>query len=123
MYGRGVVKNLDTAEQYLRRAIKAGDEHGWDEPEDQASAHRLLAEVYYARYVRDDLSLSALDIVNCIPVINMASWTVTFAISAGERAKLKEFLKTEEGRFMLEHLQAAADLGDKAAVSMLKKCR
>ena len=122
MYGKGVVKNLCTAEEYLRRAIKAGDEQGWEDEEEQAMAHRLLAQTCYARYVRDDLLLNALDIVNCIPFINVASLTVSFAISAGEKAKLKKFLKTEEGRFMLEHLQAAADLGDKAAISMLKKC-
>ena len=123
MHGKGVVKDLNTAEEYLRRAIETGDEQGWEEAEEQSKAHLLLAETCYARYVRDDLSLSALDIANCIPLIGIASWAVTFALGAGEKARLKEFLKTVEGRSMLEHLQIAADLGNEEAVSVLKKCR
>lgn len=126
MYGKGVVKNLRTAEEYLCRAIACGDEFGWDEEDEQseneAKAHRLLAESCYAHYIRDDLSLNALDIANCIPFLNLASWSATFVIRTGEKAKLKKFLKTEEGQFMLEHFQIAADLGDKEAISMLRKC-
>lgn len=121
MYGNGVVKNLRTAEEYLCRAIKAGDEQGWEDADEQAMAHRLLAQTCYARYVRDNLSLHALELINFIPFINIA--TISFAASAGEKTKLKKFLKTEEGKFMLEHLQTAADFGDNTAISMLKKCR
>ena len=88
-----------------------------------ATAHFCLAEVLYAQNVRDHLDVGALDIANCIPGVNFVSWPITGIISLGEKAALKNFLTTEDGRSMMLHCKTAAELGDKFALGMLKKLR
>lgn len=120
----GVMKDLQLSREYLCRAIEIGEREGFlDDNSDRARAHCCLAQVIYAQNVRDTLNLNALDIANCIPGVNFVSWTLTGAISISERATLKKFLTTEEGRSMMFHCKTAADLGDKNALDMLKKLR
>ena len=124
MYGKGVVKNLITSEKYFYKAIEFGDGCNWDdEPEVEARAHYMLAKNYYTQNVRDNLDINALDVVNCVPVVNIASWAITGAISVDEKAKLRKFLKTEEGQIMLQHCEIAANLDYKLAKDMLKKIK
>lgn len=124
MYGEGVVKNLSTAKKYLDKAIECGNNCNWDDaPEIEARAHYMLAQTYYAQNVRDHLDLNALDIANCIPFVNFASWAITGAISVDETAKLRKFLKTEDGQIMLQHYEFAAKLDHKAAKDILKKIK
>lgn len=119
----GVIKDLDTAYKYLCRAIEAGENEDFLDNDDNARAHRLLAEVIYAQNVRDHFSSNALDIANCIPGVNFVSFTATGILSIAEKTKLRNFLTTEEGRIMMHHCKVAAELGDKNAIEMLKKLR
>lgn len=120
---QGVIKDLNLSREFLTRAIKAGEEEGFLEDSDMATAHFCLAEVLYAQNVRDHLDVGALDIANCIPGVNFVSWPITGIISLGEKAALKNFLTTEDGRSMMFHCKTAAELGNESAVKMLKKLK
>ena len=120
----GVIKDLNLAKEYLERAITVAAEVGFfQDDNDMAMAHFALAKVLYAQNVRDDLDKSPLDIANCIPGVNLASWPITFITRLGETPTLKKFLTTEDGRSMMFHCKTAAELGNKDAIRMLKKLR
>ena len=119
----GVIKDLNIAKKYLERAITAAKEEDFLDNDNMATAHFCLAEVLYAQNVRDHLDVGALDIANCIPGVNFVSWPITGIISLGEKAALKNFLTTEDGRSMMFHCKTAAELGNESAVKMLKKLK
>ena len=125
MWGKssGVIKDLNMAKKYLERAITIGEKKGFLGNDDMAGAHLCLSEVLYAQNVRDNLDLGILDIANCIPGVNFVSWPITGIISLGEKAALKNFLTTEDGRSMMLHCKTAAELGNESAVEMLKKLK
>ena len=125
MWGKssGVIKDLNMAKKYLERAITIGEKKGFLGNDDMAGAHLCLSEVLYAQNVRDNLDLGILDIANCIPGVNFVSWPITGIISLSEKAELKNFLTTEDGRSMMLHCKTAAELGNESAVEMLKKLK
>ena len=118
----GVEKNLQTAESYFKRALAASKEHDWIfELDNEARTHGLLADTYYAMYVKDEFDLTPLDIAMAIPGINLVALPVFGASKIAETSKLKTFLKTEEGEKMIRHYRIAADLGWEFAIKRLEK--
>ena len=120
---RGVIKDLNLAQELIAKAIEVGEEEGFFEESDMAVAHRCLAEVIYAQNVRDHIDVSSLDIANCIPGVNFVSFPIWGIISLREKSALKKFLTTEDGRSMMFHCKTAAELGDEFAIKMLKKLK
>ena len=131
----GVFSSPERARSYLNNATPkqissmvgkingSGQEVDWLWYEKSKLSALINRSELLTQNVRDNLDINALDVVNCVPVVNIASWAITGAISVDEKAKLRKFLKTEEGQIMLQHCEIAANLDYKLAKDMLKKIK
>lgn len=120
----GVIKDLRLAYECLSKALEKSETvESLLDDEDIALIHKCLAEVLYAQNVRDNLTFGTLDYVNCIPGPNLVSIILTGVRSSSEKTKLRNFLTTEDGRAMMQHCKAAAELGNDQAAKMLKKIK
>ena len=113
MYGNGVPKNLRTAKDWLQMAAQDGDER----------THFLLAETYYALYIRDELGIDAMTIAKVIPFVNFGAFAIDGISRLGDADKLRTFLRTEEGAEMIRNYKIAAELGHEGAKKKLEMFR
>ncbi|MBQ7681280.1 MAG: sel1 repeat family protein [Oscillibacter sp.] len=113
MYGKGVPKNLRTAKDWLQMASNDGDE----------LTHFLLAETYYALYIRDELGIDAMTIAKVIPFVNFGAFAIDGISRLGDADKTRTFLRTEEGAEMIRHYKIAAELGHEGAKKKLEMFR